>query len=174
MPQQKLGVPNDYFATEIANANVQASVTSITIAAGIATVTQTAHGYAVGQLVTFSGVTGAGVTGLNGAHWQVATVPSANTYTFATTLTGTVGGTVVAQPVYVFGSGDWTVLLGANGVVEYNPDNTADALSGVGVTGATWRQLIAASGSGVFHTDGNAYRFRASGTTATSYLSQVK
>lgn len=173
MPAQKLGVPNSYFNTEIANAQAAASVTGIAIVGNVATATQTAHGYAVGQLVTFSGVTGTGVTGLNGAHWSITSV-TANTYTFNTTLAGTVGGTIVAQPVTVFGSGDWTALLGANGVVEYNPDNTADALSGVGIVGATWRQLIAASGSGVFHTDGNAYRFRASGTAATSYFSQVK
>lgn len=173
MSLMKLGVPNDFFQTEITNATATGSVTSITIAAGVATVVQTAHGYAVGQLLTFSGITGTGVTGLNGAHWVITKVVDANTYTFSTTLTGTVGGTIIAQPVYVFGAGQWFVTVAANGIVEYNPDNIADVLQGVAITGATWRTLVATGSSGWFTTDGSAVRFRAISTTANSYLSQL-
>lgn len=169
MSLMKLGVPNDFFQTEITNTQAGGvSVTSITIASGVATVTQTAHGYSTGQIVTFSGVTG--VTGLNGAHWQI-TSTGANTYTFPTSLTGTPAGTILAQPLYLFGAGQWFVALGANGLVEYNPDNTADAAQGVGITGATWRTLVPASSSGWFTTDGYAVRWRATTTTANSYFS---
>lgn len=167
----KIGVPGYYFHTEATHAEAQASVTSISISGGTATVTQTSHGYTTGQLVTFSGVTG--VTGLNGAHWQI-TVTGTNTYTFPTTLTGTPAGTILAQPVTVLGYGTYFAALAANVVVEYNPDNTADINQGIGVVGATWRTLIPASGSGTFSTDGNAVRVRAVSTTASSYISQVE
>ena len=174
MGLNKMNLPNDYYATEVVLAIAQASVTSITIASGVATVTQTAHGYATGQLLTFSGITGTGVTGLNGAHWQII-VTGANTYTFLTSLTGTVGGTILAQPIYLPTSGNWNIVAAANVIVEYNPDNTADAplAQSLGVTGATWRTLIATSTSGNFETDGWGIRVRAISTTASTYLSQI-
>ena len=173
MGTMKMGLPNDYFGTVVAYAKVQGSVTSISITGGVATATQTSHGYATGDLVTFSGITGTGVTGLNGAHWQV-TSTGANTYTFITSLTGTVGGTILAQPIYLFTTGEWQILNGVNGIVEYNPDNTVDSaiISSQGVVG-TWRSAVPVSTSAFFHTDGYAYRFRANGTTATSYFSPV-
>ena len=170
---KKIGTPGYFFGTEATHAEAQASVTSITIAGGIATVSQTSHGYSTGQLLTYSGITGTGVTGLNGAHWTI-TVTGANSYTFPTTLTGTVGGIILAQPVTVLPYGDYFAALAANVVIEYNPDNTADYNSGIGITGATWRTLIPASGSGMFSTDGNAVRVRAVSTTANSYISQVE
>jgi hypothetical protein len=167
----KIGVPGLFFATEVLHAEAQASVTSISISGGVATVTQTSHGYTTGQLVTFAGVTG--VTALNGAHWQI-TSTGANTYTFPTTLTGSPAGTILAQPVTVLSYGQHFAALAANVVIEYNPDNTADINQGIGITGATWRTLIPASGSGMISTDGNAVRVRAVTTTANSYISKVE
>lgn len=62
--------------------------TSITLAAGAATVTTTAaHGLSVGNHVYIVGTTG--VSGMNGT-WVVATTPTNNTFTITTALTGTV------------------------------------------------------------------------------------
>lgn len=172
MSIQKLGVPGIYYATEVADAVYKTSVTSITISGGVATVTATAHGLSVGSWTSFSGVTGTGVTGLNGDCWQVLTVPTANTYTFATSLSGTPGGTIIQEPLTILAAGTWVYVLGANGLMEYNPDNKFGQ-SGNGSAG-TWRTLTAASATGVVTTDGFAVRFRHNGTTATSYLSQVE
>ena len=174
MATTKMAVPNDYFSPEVTFALGSATVTSITISGGIATVAHTSHGFSTGQLITWSGVTGAGVTGLNGAHWQI-TVTGVNSYTFPTTLTGTPGGTEVVQPIYIFAAGYWNTVVAANCIIEYNPDNTADAplANSLGVTGATWRTLVATSSSGDFNTDGWAVRARCVSTTANSYFSQV-
>lgn len=167
----KMGLPNDYYGSEVTLAIAQASVTSIAISGGEATVTQTAHGYSTGQIVTFSGVTG--VTGLNNAHWSI-TNTGANTYTFTTSLTGTPAGTIVAQPIYLPAAGQWNSVVAANCIVEYNPDNTVDApiANSQGISG-TWRTLLATSSSGTFQTDGWAVRVRAISTTANTYLSQM-
>ena len=174
MSTMKMPLPNDYFSPEVTFALGSATVTSITITGGIATVAHTSHGFSTGQLITWSGVTGAGVTCLNGAHFQI-TVTGVNSYTFPTTLVGTPGGTEVVQPIYIFSSGYWNVLVAANAIIEYNPDNTADAplTSSLGVTGATWRTLVATSTSGDFFTDGWAVRARCVSTTANSFFSQV-
>jgi len=68
------------------------SVTSITVAAGVATVNHTAHGYATGDFVVIAGATGS--TGdINQLH-QI-TVTNANAYTFPTTGSGAIAGTIV-------------------------------------------------------------------------------
>jgi hypothetical protein len=167
MSIMKIGVPGTTFQTEISSAVFKTSVTSITLSGTAATVTATAHGVSVGDIVTFSGVTG--VTSLNTTNWQVASVTSSSVYTIATTLTGTPAGTIIQEPVTLLGAGQWIVTLGANCLIEYNPDN----LGVVGGIGATWRTLVAASGYGGLETDGSGIRVRFSGTTATSYFSRI-
>lgn len=63
----------------------------ITISAGVATVSQSAHGYAVGDYVQISGATPAGLNAI-----QLVTSVATNTWTFATSVTGTVTGTLAA------------------------------------------------------------------------------
>ncbi len=60
---------------------------NLACAAGVVTVTLTSHGYAVGDLVTVAGANEANYNG----EWQVATVPNANTFTYA--ITGSCGVT---------------------------------------------------------------------------------
>lgn len=71
------------------------SVTTLAVASLIATATQTAHGYFVGQRIRIAGVTDE--TDLNGDHY-IDTVADANTYTFDTTAGDTAGaaGTITA------------------------------------------------------------------------------
>jgi len=64
----------------------------IVISGGVATVTDTTHGYKSGDFIAISGATPAGLN----ATWEI-TVTGANTYTFVTSLTGTVTGTLAAQ-----------------------------------------------------------------------------
>ena len=77
----------------------------------VATVTQTAHGYSTGDFITISGATG--VTGVNGS-WQI-TVVDANTYTFFTTLSGTVTGTLASQKKH---KNYRTMVSGMQGLAE--------------------------------------------------------
>lgn len=197
MSDRKITRPGNWFATpEVSNALFKLSGASIAIANGIATVTLTNHLLATGDLTTFSGVTGAGVTGLNAATWGPVTVTGANTYTFPTSLAGTPGGTIVQEKLYFPVAGQWFCVLAANGQLEYNPDNTLGAAwnqllanftatanatnmntpGGPGTAAGpdtTWRILIPASGAGDFNTDGFSVRFRENGTTATSVFSQI-
>lgn len=70
------------------------SVTSITLSGTLATVTCTGHQFSggVGKRVL---IAGASVTAINAAH--EVTVVDANTFTFPTTATGTVSGTLTAK-----------------------------------------------------------------------------
>jgi N4-gp56 family major capsid protein len=77
-----------------ANIGSAVSVTSITLDGTTATVTATSHGFAAGEFVTIAGTTG--VTGLN-ASFQIKEVTSSSVFTFLTSLTGTVAGTITAQ-----------------------------------------------------------------------------
>jgi len=78
---------------EGANSGSATAPSAITLDGTTATVTSSAHGYSTGDFIAISGTTG--VTGLN-ATYQI-TVTSSSAYTFLTTLTGTVGGTIAAQ-----------------------------------------------------------------------------
>ena len=69
------------------------SVTSITVSSLVATVTQTAHGFATGDWVEIAGATGAGVGDINQLHQITKT--GTNTYTFVTTATGSIAGTIL-------------------------------------------------------------------------------
>ena len=69
------------------------SVTSITLDGTTATVTATSHGFNAGDFVAIAGTTG--VTGLN-ATYQIKEITSSSVFTFLTSLTGTVAGTITA------------------------------------------------------------------------------
>lgn len=75
------------------------SITTLSAAAGVATVTSSAHGFVVDQVVLISGAT---PTDFNG-EFRVVSVPDANTFTFALTNTSTLNGagtiTVKAAPL---------------------------------------------------------------------------
>jgi len=85
-------------ATTVTKADKTAD--SVTQAAGIATFTEVAHGFVVGDWVTISGANQAGYNGLK----QILTRPSADTFTFAVdaaTVTPATG-TVLATPMVTF------------------------------------------------------------------------
>jgi len=90
-----------YFYTNAGIAVAPSSTIAIILNSGTAYVNTTyAHGLSVGSLIYIANTTG--VAGLNGA-WVVTGIPSANQFTFATSLTGTVTtgtaqGTVYARP----------------------------------------------------------------------------
>lgn len=166
--ESHIGIPGASFNTEIAMTRFKLSGAAIAIANGIATVTLATHLMTTGDYVTFSGVTGTGVTPLNNATWGPVTVTTSGIYTFPTLLTGTPAGTIVQEPL-IFPVGDIFAINGANGQFEYNPDNAGYPGGGYLVTAAqVWRTILAASATGAFHSDGLAVRFRCNGTTATS------
>ncbi len=172
MSDRKITGILSWFKTEISNALFKLSGASITLNGTEATVTLAAHLLSTGDYVTFSGTTG--TTGLNGATWGPVTVNSSSEYTFPCTITGTPAGTIVQEKLYFPPAGDYCCILGANGDLEYNPDNGwAEDYPTSGAGGDTWRKLIAASSQGTFTTDGRSIRFRQNGTTATSRFSPV-
>jgi hypothetical protein len=163
--------PGESFLTETSMARFKLSGAAIAISGGVATVTLASHLMTTGDYVTFSGITG--VTAMNNATWGPVTVTASNTYTFPTALTGSPAGTIVQEPLIFMPGGDYLALLGANGQLEYNPDNTGYPGGGYLVTAAqVWRIFMAASAAGFFSADGQAVRFRCNGTTATSNWSQ--
>jgi hypothetical protein len=158
------------FNTEVSVTRFKLSGASIAISGTTATVTLASHLMSVGDLVTFSGVTGA--TGLNNQTWTVLTVPTTGTYTFdCGTVTGTPAGTIVQEPVFLLPSGMNFVITGANAAIEYNPDNLYTASNS---SGETWRSILPVSLQGMVYSDGNAVRIRCNGTTATTYYSNVE
>lgn len=172
MSDRKITGITPWFDDEVSYTLFKLSGASISLDGTTATVTLASHLLTTGDYVTFSGTTG--VTGLNNATWGPVTVTSSGAYTFPCTLTGSPAGTIVQEKLYFFGAGDWNVLLGANGAIEYNSNNVwGEDYPTSSAGGDTWRTLIAASGSGVFTTDGISYRFRQNGTTATSYFSLI-
>jgi N4-gp56 family major capsid protein len=75
-----------------ANVGSAGAPSGIVISGGVATVTESTHGYKTGDFIAISGATPAGLN----ATWEI-TVTGANTYTFVTSVTGTVTGTLAAQ-----------------------------------------------------------------------------
>jgi hypothetical protein len=155
-----------------------------------------------------SAITGTGV--LINNVFRILSIPSTTTFTFWSTIsTATVTSTTVIPvfyPNFLAGNGSGfaggptqtvssvtttyappqleaaTLLcnLGANLVLQYNPDQTAlilDQIStpaaGTPGTAPNWRTLIAASGSGFAFAVEPGIGFFASGTTATSRISVV-
>lgn len=166
----KIGVIGQAFNTEVSITRFKLSGAAITLDGTLATVTLAAHLFtAAGQQVTFSGATG--VTGLNDQTWTINAITSSSVYTFPCLLTGTVTGTIIQEPIFTLPPGFLFMRNGANGLVEYNPDNLFNSPTS---SGETWRTIIAASANGMIWSDGNAVRFRANGTTATTNYSQVR
>lgn len=170
-----LGLPvnGTTFQSEQSTAAVNsAAATSVTISGQTITVTLTSHGLSVGNLFTFSGVTGA--TGLNSQTWVVATVPDANTFTATiatgSSVSGTPAGTILIQRVFNPGPGTFFTTTAANALWEYSPTNAIN-----GTPGQTWRTIVPVSSQGYVYSDGvGAVRVRvASGTAGTTYWSQV-
>jgi len=130
------------------------AITSITLSGSLATVSQTSHGYKTGDVVVISGATGQ--TGVN-ALW-VITITGANSYTFATSLTGSVTG----SPVVMF----W--FSGAN---SYNPTKILNVVhTGVGLYTCTFTNTQATAFYGVFASASSA-TFGINGTpTVTNFV----
>jgi hypothetical protein len=179
----------------ISTVPVASGAGTLTAAANIATLTfAAAHGVvksiingqnyftATGQNVAtpyfqLSGVTG--VTAFNAVTWTILDVPSTTTITFFTTLSAT-GAVFTAgsfAPLYTLLPGDYDFLLGANGVIQYNPDGTGipqGPFINPSVTGATYRQLAAVSTAGQLWFDGVGQKFfLANGGAGTSRFSQI-
>lgn len=177
MSTQKIVRAGSFFVTpEIAIALFKLSGASISIAAGVATVTLASHLLTTGDMVTFSGVTGTGSTALNDSTWGPITVLTSSTYTFPVptgVVSTSIGGTIVQEKLYFPAAGEWFAVLGANGVIEYDPGNLYGINGNNSGLDVTWRTAVAASTSGNFATDGYAVRFRENGTTATSRFSLV-
>lgn len=179
MSALRLTVPSTFYATELSRTEVQLSLTSIGVpSAGVSVVTVAApHGLAVGDRVTFSGVTGTGVTGLNGTTykvWKLGDAADANTTTcfrIQTALAGTPAGTQKLEKLYFPSAGTWVGLYAANLQVEYCPTNNGESNDS---TSSTWRILNAVSTAGHFHTDGLSVRLRAVGASGTTVLSRIQ
>lgn len=155
-----------------------------------------------------SAITGTGV--LINNVFRILSIPSTTTFTFWSTIsTATVTSTTVIPVFYPnflagytsgFAGGPTQTVssvttqyappqleaatllckLGANLVLQYNPDQTAVILdpqstpaTGTPATAPNWRTLIAASGSGFAFAVEPSIGFFASGTTATSDISVV-
>lgn len=115
--------------------NSAVTASGVTITSGVATFTSTAHGFLAGEKVR---ITGATPTGLNG--WQTITSAVANSFTFDTTASGTVTGTVRAgrnrnlfnNPVLATSTGG-TVSLGVTGTAAalLHAKNTSGSAGGL-------------------------------------------
>ena len=153
-----------------------------------------------------SAITGTGV--LINNVFRILSIPSTTTFTFWSTIstatvtsttvipvfypsfvagpiipgygpTQTISTVVTNEPAAQLGVNWFNCALGANCVVQYNPNNTAVGLdqsttptsTGTPATAPTWRTLIAASGAGQFQGSYPGTAVFASGTTATSNFS---
>jgi hypothetical protein len=106
------------------------SVSSISLSGTEATVTCTGHGYSLHSTIVLSGVTV--VTGLND-DWQITEVTDTDTFKFATTLTGSPGGTISAKTAPAGWSADYTgtnksTYRSQNGEREYLRVDDTNAL----------------------------------------------
>jgi hypothetical protein len=161
-------------ATEVTISRFLLSGAAIVLDGTTATVTLASHlNTIVGQQVTFSGATG--VTALNGQTWTISQIVSASVYRFPCTLTGTVTGTIVQEPVFTLPQGHIIVRMAANANVEYNSDNGYISPSG-SATAPTWKIQVVGNATPVVAlvvSDGFATRIRCMGTTASSFFNVV-
>jgi len=109
MPSLPLGEANtiNYLRKMGFTTATYSSVTSITSSAGVATVTQTAHGYETASRIEITGATGS-TTAYNGI-WIVTKV-DANTYTFVVggSPASPATGTLLARDMNAFGAATFT------------------------------------------------------------------
>jgi len=127
---------------------------------------------------TYFQLTGAtGVTAVNGITFVILSIPSTTTMTIFLPLSGTNPTVTGASflPVFVPSYGDYNLTLGANCVVQYNPDNTGAPLVPISAQYAalpaapTFRTLEAASTANQLEFDGVGQSFIiASGSAGTS------
>jgi hypothetical protein len=118
-------------------------------------------------------------TAVNGFTMAILAIPSATTMLIACPVTGT-NPTVTAAnfiPVFLLQYGQFNVFLGANCVVQYNPDNTGSPYYNVAssvVPAPTFRTLQAASTAAQVEFEGYAGQtiVVASGGAGTSRWSQ--
>lgn len=161
-------------AVEVSIARFKLSGAAITLDGTTATVTLASHlNTVVGQQVTFSGATG--VTAINNQTWTISSIPTTGTYTFPCSLTGTVGGTIVQEPVFTMPQGFSYALVNANANIEYCSDNSYIATNG-SQTSPTWKIYVTGNATPVpalVASDGFSVRLRCNGTTATTYFSVV-
>lgn len=191
MSVMKIPTAGSSFITEVPIATFKLGNAAIVVDAvnNLATVTLVAHLLSVGDYVTFSGA--ATNTSFNNNTFKVSSVTSANVYVVnisavVAALGSPTGAAIIQERLSLLGgvnpgsgantnsaAGFWFYQLGANGILEYCPDNSFGS-NGPGFGSETWRTLAAASTNGMFFADGYNVRFRQNGTTATSNFSQVK
>jgi len=116
-------------------ANSAATASSVTVDGGVATFNSTAHGFLQGERVRVKGAT---PTEING--WKTALSATANAFTFATTSSSAVTGTITASrsrsifanPVLATASGG-TVSLGVSGTAAslLSVKNTSGSAGGL-------------------------------------------
>lgn len=123
-------------------------------------------------------ITGAtGNTAINAITFPVVGIPSTTTMLIYCTLTGanpTVASVASFIPVFALQYGEYNVALGANCVVQYNPDNTGSPVlppsTAAWPTTPVFRTLSAASTTGQIEFEGYAAQtiVVASGSAGTS------
>lgn len=91
------------------------------------TVAHTSHGLRIGDALTYSNAATVGGLNMNGS-WAVATVPTANTYTFVHTGTGTVAGPAGGTVNYSYAQ----FLTGSNRALITWKDNSVTSWAGLG------------------------------------------
>ena len=100
------------------------TITNHTWTAGVVTVTAASHGYAVGDLVTISGVTPAGYNGVV----EVTSVPTVNTFTYALSSNP---GTVTVQGTAKYGTNLSGIATGSKIVIQGAGASGADLIATV-------------------------------------------
>ena len=127
---------------------------------------------------TYFMITGAtGNTSVNNIVVAAFRAPSTTTLLVAMPATGAnPGGTLLLVPVFIPAGGLYNLTLGANCVVQYNPDNTGLPYQDVtrsAVPAPVWRTLLAASTTAQLSFDGaGSTIIAASGAAGTSYFSK--
>jgi len=136
-------------------------------------------GSALQSPYTYFQLTGAtGVTAVNGVTLPILAIPSTTTMLVYAPLSGT-NPTVTGasfQPVFVPSYGEYNFTLGANCVMQYNPDNTGSPVvpPAASLPAPTWRSLFAASTAGQVDLDGAGQMIiLASGGAGTSRWSII-
>lgn len=139
----------------------------------------TGHGPTAANLTYFQLNGATGTTSVNGVTFAILGIPSTTTMDVWCTISGTNPTVTSANfwPVFCLTAGQYNITTGANGVVQYNPDNTGypQVAPNTTVTGATFRTLLAASTNGQIYFDGVGQTFiicnnGSAGTTRWSAL----
>jgi hypothetical protein len=124
------------------NPGTTSAVTTLAVSSAVATATQTAHGYRIGQRVRIAGVTDE--TDLNGDHW-ITSVADANTYTFDTTAGDTAGaaGTIVALLLQQHGAAAETAEAGTKPEAQLDLELLTESIQTIAHWIPASRQILA-------------------------------